>query len=206
MQAGHAHIHNPLNAIAHDLGRYGRFLRHRQITRSSTDDSDIARAPGQRLLLDGHAAREFVMDRVLEFFPQRAGVFGRDARDEDPLLVRHQGRCDFHDLNGRLARAKDDFGKAFAQRPVRVHLGEAEIRDRRGLKRMQHLIAAHAAGAKLFEELDGFSRRHWPTMPQRAGRVTREFLLTDQKLIEKSLSPTGCLVNKSKITFCSPVP
>lgn len=105
------------------------------------------------------------MDGVLEFFPQGAGVFGRDARDEDALLVRHQGRRDFHDLDGRLARAEDHFGKTFAQRPVGVHLGEAEIRHGRGLKRVQHLLAAHAAGAKFFEELNGFSRRHLPTLP-----------------------------------------
>ena len=48
---------------------------------------------------------------------------------------------------------------------MRVHLGETEIRYGRGLKRMQHCIAAHPAGAELFEELNGFSRRHRRTLP-----------------------------------------
>jgi hypothetical protein len=33
------------------------------------------------------------------------------------------------------------------------------------LKRAQHFIAAHATGAELLEELNGFSGRHLQTLP-----------------------------------------
>ena len=106
-----------------------------------------------------------MVNRALEFFLQGPGVFGGDAGDEDPLLVRHEGCGDFHDLLGRFARAKNHFGETFPQRPVGVHLGETEVRHRGGLKRVQHLIATHAAGAKLFKELNGYSRRHARKLP-----------------------------------------
>ena len=55
------------------------------------------------------------MDGVLEFFPQGAGMFGVDTGDEHRLAVFEKFGGDFDDLFRRLARAKNDFGKIFAQ-------------------------------------------------------------------------------------------
>ena len=57
---------------------------------------------------------------------------------------------------------------------MRVHLGESEIRHGRGLERLQHLVAAHAAGAEFFQESNGFADRHALTMPQVQPMVTPE--------------------------------
>ena len=115
-----------------------------------------------------------MMDGALEFFPQRAGVFGGDARDEHALPVFQKLGGDFDDLLRRLARAENDFGKIFAQRAVRVHLRKAEVGHRRGLEGAQDLVAAHAAGAELFQQAGGFGSCHALTMPQESALVTRE--------------------------------
>ena len=75
---------------------------------------------------------------------------------------------------GRLARAENDLRETLAQRAVRVHLREAEVRHGRGLKGAQDLVAAHAAGAKFFQELDGFRRCHGARMAENGGVVTQE--------------------------------
>ena len=113
------------------------------------------------------AAGGFVMNDVLEFFSQRARVLGGDAGDQNPLLAFEKFRGNLQDLLGRFARAENDFGKTFAQSAMHVHLREAEVGDRRGLEGAQNLVAADAAGAKLFEESDSFRRGHGGRMPQK---------------------------------------
>ena len=151
MQSRHAHIHDSHDVVAHDLGSDGGFLGHRQITRAGADDSDVSRVLGQRFLLDGHAAGEFVVDGVLEFFPQRFRVFESNPRDEDILFTLDEFTRDRHDLFRSFACAKDDFGETLSQRAMRVHLRESKVCHGRGLKRAQHLIPLGFSGAKLFQ-------------------------------------------------------
>ena len=101
-----------------------------------------------------------MVDGALEFLPQRAGVLGGDAGDEHRLAEFKQFGGDFDDLLRRLARAKNDFGEIFPQRAVRVHLRETEIDHRRGLERPQDLVPAHAARAKLFQQLNRLNNSH----------------------------------------------
>ena len=117
-----------------------------------------------------------MVNGVAELFAERAGVFGGDAGHEDALLPRHEFGSDFYDLHGRLARAEDDLRKTFAERTVRVHRRETEVGHRRGLKGVQHLIAADAAGAELFQQFDGFGFGHLTSMAERRGGVTQKWL------------------------------
>jgi len=126
-------------------------------------------------LLDGHAAGEVVMDGALEFFLQRAGVFGGDARDENLLAVFQKFGGNLYGLFRRLARAENDFGKIFPQRAMRVHLRETEISDRRGLEGAQDFFRRDFSRAKLCEQLGGLGRCHRRTMPHELAAVTREF-------------------------------
>ena len=82
------------------------------------------------------------------------------TRDSD----RQDFRGYFDDLFRRFAAAENDFGETFAERAVCVHLREAEVGHRRGLERPQNLVAAHAARAELFEQLDGFGSCHGRNM------------------------------------------
>ena len=75
-------------------------------------------------------------------------------------------RGDPDDLLRRFTGAEDDLGKAFSQRAVGVHLREAEVGDRRGLKSPQQFVPADFAGPKFFQQLDGFRRSHRPRMPR----------------------------------------
>ena len=98
MQAGHADVADALDAVAHDFGGDGGFLGHGQIARAGADDGDGAGAFARGLFFDGDAARDFVMDGALEFFAQRARMFGGDAGDEDALLALEEFGGDADDL------------------------------------------------------------------------------------------------------------
>jgi hypothetical protein len=102
-------------------------------------------------------------------------MFGRDARDEHALFAFQNFCGDVNDLHRRFARAENHFWKTFAQRAVRVHLGEAEIGRGRGLKSAQDFFARDFPGAKFFQQLNGFRSRHRLAMlPQDSGMVTLE--------------------------------
>jgi hypothetical protein len=106
-----------------------------------------------------------MVDRQLEFFAERAGVFGRDARCQNPLAVFPELGRNLHDLFRRLAGAKDDFGKISPQRAVRVHLGKAEVGHRRGLECAQNMVAGNYSGVELFQQLVGFGGCHSAAFP-----------------------------------------
>ena len=148
---GHADVVNALDAVAHDFGGDGGFLGHRQIARAGANDGDEPGALRQRLFLDGHAAGERMMDGALEFFAQRAGVFGVMRVTSTRLIVCQKFGGDFDDLLRRLARAKNHFGKTLAQGAMRVHLRKAEVGHRRGLKGLQDFLARNFSGAKLVQ-------------------------------------------------------
>ena len=101
--------------------------------------------------MNGDAARDFMMHGVTKLLPQGAGVLRADAGDEHVLFEFDEFSGDLHDLHRSFARAVNDFWKALAQRALRVHLREAEVGERRGLKGAEHLLAARVACAELFQ-------------------------------------------------------
>ena len=115
------------------------------------------------------------MDGALEIFLQYADVFGGDARDENLLSVFEQFGRDLDDLFRRLAGTKNDFGKIFSQRAMRVHLRETEVGDRSGLEGAQDFFLRDFSGAKLFEQLGGLGRCHRRKLHHEMRTVTREF-------------------------------
>ena len=96
---------------------------------------------------------------------------GVDAGDQHALLALEELGRDLHDLVRRLAGAEDDFGKPSAQRAVRIHLREAQVRHRRRLESAQHLVAADSARPELLQELDCFRRGHPVHLATKAGRA-----------------------------------
>ena len=107
-----------------------------------------------------------MMNGMLEFFAQRAGVIAIDARHEHTLFLLQKFCRDFCDLLRRFTRAEYHLRETLAQRAVRVHLRKTKVGHRRGLERLQNPVAAHTAGAEFFQETDGFSNGHAMTMPQ----------------------------------------
>jgi hypothetical protein len=57
----------------------------------------------------------------------------------------------FDDLFWRLAGSKNHFRKAFAQRAVRVDLGERKLGDWSCLESAQDRVGIHCAGTKLLQ-------------------------------------------------------
>ena len=78
-------------------------------------------------------------------------VFRLDAGHQDALFVFPQLRCNFDHLRRCLAGAKNDFGKTLPQRPVRVHLRETQIGQRRNLESPHDLGATHSARAEFLQ-------------------------------------------------------
>ncbi len=91
------------------------------------------------------------MNRMFEPLPQSAGMFGSDPGNQHALFLSDEFRGDADDLGRRFARTKDDFRETLPQGAVRVHLGETDVRHRRGLKGVEHLVAAHPARAEFFQ-------------------------------------------------------
>ena len=96
------------------------------------------------------------MQSMLELAAYRFRMFRSDAGYENTTIVLHQLRGNFHNLHWSFACAKDDLWKTSPQRAMRIHRGETEVRNWRGLKCLKHCFAAGAAGAKLFKQLNGF--------------------------------------------------
>ena len=115
-----------------------------------------------------------MINRVLEIFPQQPRMLRRDARREHILMMIEKFAGDFQHLLRRLASAKNHLGKTLAQRAMRIHLREPDIRNRRRLERFQYLVTPHAARAEFFQELSRFSNCHAPTVPQKPPTVTNE--------------------------------
>jgi len=176
MQSGNADIADAFHMVAHDFRGDRRFLGHRQIAGAGADHRNEAWPLSSRSRFDGDAPGNLMVTRAAEFSAQNTGVFGRDSSDQNALLVGEQLRGDADDLDGRLARAKNHLRKAFAQRPVRIHLRKTKVGNGRGLKGAQHLIAARAAGAKSLEQLNRFGFCHISKMPEARGAVTQNCL------------------------------
>ena len=160
VQTGNAGVADPLDPVAHDFGGHGRFLGHRQVTRAGANDGDGAGPFRQRPFLDGHTTGDGVVNRLLEFFAQRPGLFGRDAGDQHPLFLGQDVRGDFNRLIRRFTGTKNHFGKTLAQGAMCVHLGKAKIGQRRGLKGAEHLPATRTASPESFQQLNRFARGH----------------------------------------------
>src|ERR1019366_1741263 len=143
--------------------------------------------------LNRDTAGDWMMDGVPEFFLQRAGMFGRDARGQDGLTVRQKFRGDTDDLFRSFARTKSDFGEIFPERAVHVHLRKAEVGHRRGLEEVQNLFTRDFPGAKILEQLRGFGICHRGTMPQELPPVTLE-LPSPNHFIP---SPAACSARQS---------
>jgi hypothetical protein len=65
----------------------------------------------------------------------------------------------------RFAGTEDHFRESFPQRPVQIHLGEGEFRDRRGLKPSENNIEFHRTAAEIFQKFSPFLGRHGAILP-----------------------------------------
>src|SRR5579863_4617073 len=87
VQAGDADVTDALDTVAHDFGGHGGFLGDGQIAGAGADNGNRAGTFARGRFFDGDAARQLVVNGVLEFFAQGAGVGVGDARDENALLA-----------------------------------------------------------------------------------------------------------------------
>ena len=99
-------------------------------------------------------------DGALELALEQPRGFGREPRDEDVLLALNELARDGDNLLRRLACAEDDFRKALAQRAVRIHLREAEVRDGRGLEGAENFVPAGTASAEGIKKGGGLFGSH----------------------------------------------
>src|SRR5262249_24443745 len=95
-----------------------------------------------------------------EFFPERTGMLRIDADDQDRLAELEKFVGDFDDLFGRLAGAKNNFWKIFAESAVRIHLGKSEISHQSSLKCLQDAFARNFSGAKLVQQASSLGCCH----------------------------------------------
>ncbi len=115
-----------------------------------------------------------MMDGLFKAFAQYARMFAVHAGDEDALFVSENALGNFDDLRGRFSSAEYDFRKTFAQSPMGVHLREAKVGRRRGLKSAQDMVAADAACPEFFKEPGRFRRGHARTIPGKSSNLNTQ--------------------------------
>ena len=118
-------------------------------------------------------------------------MLGCDPGDQDAILAFQQFGRYLKDLLRGFARAENDLWKTFAQRPMRVHLGEPEVGQRRGLERAHNGIATDASRAKLFKQFDGFLRGHGRPRCHTIGTGSRRKNLSDDGDAETDGADSG---------------
>ena len=74
VQTGHAHVVNPLDGVAHEVGSDRRLFGHRKIGGSGRHDGNGSRALGQRRGFQGQAPGRLMVDRVAELLLQRPSL------------------------------------------------------------------------------------------------------------------------------------
>jgi len=160
VQAGHAHIINPLHLVAHDVRGDRGFLSHGKVAGAGAQNRDLAGPLGELLSLHRGAPGRLVMNHVLEFPFQGARMIIGDPGHQDALFVRVNPAGDLDDLVRRLAGAENHLGKALAQRPLGIDLGKSKVGHGRRLEGVKHLLAGYLPEAEFLEQGDGFSGRH----------------------------------------------
>ena len=77
----------------------------------------------------------------------------RGAGDEHVLAPGRDALDDRFDLLGGLARSEDGLGKATAEGPMVIHLGEAQVLEGKGAQALRRLRGSDAPVANGFEEV-----------------------------------------------------
>ena len=130
MQAGHARVVDPLDAVPPHLRGHRRLLRDREIGGPGRDDDDEPDALGRLGIGDQEAGRRVPGDAK----PRRGGQgvhLRRGAGGEHVRVGLGQPGEDRDDLLRRLAGAVHRLGRARAKGAMRVHAGVAQILERK---------------------------------------------------------------------------
>ena len=138
MDAGNADVIEPIDRVAHQLGRDRRLFRDRDVGRAGRTEDDGARArrngslhgngPGHLVVLSlGHQD----LDRLPGGFVGPGDQEGVAPADDLGGNCRNLGRC--------LAQSEDDFGKALPHRPMVVDLCKPKVLKGLVPKRAQEL-------------------------------------------------------------------
>lgn len=101
-----------------------------------------------------------MVDRVAEALLQRAGLLRTHAGGQHAAVGGEDLGSDGDHLIGSLAGAEDHLGKPFAEGPVLIDRGEAEIDHRGRLEGVQHLLGRHLSGSKPFQQCEGIGGTH----------------------------------------------
>ena len=126
MNSRNANVVNGLYFVAHHLGRYLRFFRHRNDRWCRRQRQPVCPYPE----LCGHARfeRRPIAESVQHPESRPLGLMRRWAvgtRYQKVGRFIEQPRRDGADLFGRLALSKDNFRQAVAERAVMIQLGVA---------------------------------------------------------------------------------
>ena len=146
MEAGHAHVVEPGDLVAHGLGGEGGLLGHRLVAGAAGAHHDGAQGgPGTG---QGNAQPGVgVVFQVHTGLGEDVGLLPVHTGDEDVAAVpRPHGLHDAQDLLRRLGGPVDDLGGALADPTVEVHLGVAQVGEGLRLQLQQGVLRGGLSG------------------------------------------------------------
>ena len=159
VESRHPAVVEPLHAIAQRLGDHRRFLRHRTVGGARAHHDDEPQTVPRDGLDHGHP-------RVLVEPAREAAIrdglqdLGLGARGEDIVVRPGQRGEDRHHLRRGLALAEHGFGRAVAERAVKIHPREAQILHRQVPQPRQRAARGERAARDLLEQRSYFFAIH----------------------------------------------
>jgi len=130
VQAGHAHIHQPIDPMPKGLGNYSCFFGDGEIASPRRHDQDGAsRRRGVRTSGRGevHGAGQLVPDHTGKAGPEQLSHLWRGASAQEAPGRGIQMLTDGEDLLRSLSFAEHDFGVTLTQRAMMVQPGERQV-------------------------------------------------------------------------------
>ena len=152
MDAGHAHVGNQFDGVAHEARGDGGLFGNGQIAGAGADHGDRAFARRCRRLREGDGARGLVK------FGARLGGQHRlitfRARRGWPARCRRPGPCAQRSRPPAqgFCRGEDHFGHAGAQGAMVIELGKAEIFKGQSAQAVERVVHGGAALAHFVEQ------------------------------------------------------
>ena len=200
VDAGNTNIVIFLHAVAHDFSGDYSFLSDRDIGGAGAENGNYTTAFWLRFKSNGNGARGFMILGFRESAFDGPVSFLAGAGGKEIVVVLENCAGNLDDLGWRFAFAIDDFGEAFAQRPVPVHTREIKVVRVERFELARGGSGFDLAGLHGGQQLDKPGFVHTGTVPEHGERVAekidgRRVGLADSNRMTNFNNPFGALTN-----------
>ena len=151
MDAGDSHVVQVPHVVAHGLRRDNRFFGDRNVAGAGGNHDDLSLAVESLVLRERDGARELVECSLAKLALHGTKLLRRNPSRQDVVPVLGKPGEDGGKLLRSFSRPKDDFGHAHAQRAMMIHVGEAQVLERK-MPQLLHCFVGRELASLYFGE------------------------------------------------------